>query len=85
MSNSMLSLYIFIYILMGAFILEIVGNIWQDFAMRCDGAVIGLCLFFWPFVIVVVIFIGIVYGVMSLGAWLGKLIRRIFIERKRSE
>lgn len=81
----MLGLYIFIYILIGAFILEIVCNIWQDFAMTCDGAVIGICVCFWPFVIVVAIFIGIVYGVMSLGAWLGKLIRRIFIERKKSE
>lgn len=79
----MLALYIFIYLLIGAFMFELIANLSPD--IGCDGAVIGLVLCFWPFVIVVAIFVGIVYGVMSLGAWLGKLIRRIFIERENGE
>lgn len=81
----MIALYITIYVLIGAFILEIIANVSPDVGCSVDGGGIGLVLCFWPLCIVVAIFVAVVYGVMSLGAWLGKLIRRTFIEREKSE
>lgn len=79
----MLGLYIFIYMLIGAFMLEMISNVYPD--IGCNGAVDTLIVCFWPLIIVVAILAGVVCGVMGLGRWLGKLIRRTFIEKERSE
>ena len=77
----MIGLYIAIYILIGVFAVEIIANVSPDVGRPLDGFTICLVLCFWPLCIYVAISVAVVYGVMSLGAWLGKLIRRTFIEK----
>ena len=64
-------LFVIGYLFVGLFVASLLTELLNDdFGM--------LAVFFWPFVAMVFIFLGIGSVTIKLGTWLGKTIRRIF-------